>query len=305
MKGIGVLLFFFLAICNFAFAQSSFPTLEKVKQLKLLESTRDDILEILSNDIFLPHDASYHYERFFAEDAIIGVSYSSGKCSEESEDWKIPEWKVTEISISPKDFINIKDVGIDYSKFRKERLHNDYKKLYVYYDKKAGVAILAYGNRVESVMFSPSEKDFPKLCDKPEVKEYYSNKRWLRDPEMKNATYHNFPPASVVGLDLSQDEIIIRCDAVNTTQDKNCADSNKKIYISTTVVNPMNDVLSYDYRISGGKLVGQGAKVVWDLSGVRAGTYKITAIADSGCGPCGKWMTKTVVVKECTNCSRK
>jgi hypothetical protein len=47
-----------------------------------------------------------------------------------------------------------------------------------------------------------------------------------------------------------------------------------------------------------GKIVGYGAKVVWDLTGVKAGTYTITAAANDGCGLCGKFVTKTVVVKD-------
>lgn len=61
----------------------------------------------------------------------------------------------------------------------------------------------------------------------------------------------------------------------------------------------------YDYKVSGGKIIGQGANVVWDLSGVKPGTYTITAAVDDGCGLCGKSIIRTVVVKECPNCSVK
>lgn len=304
MKKIIILTIFSLAICSFTFAQSPLPGLDKVKQIKLLESTRDDVLEILTNDIFPSSDASYHYERFYTEDAIISVFYSSGKCSEEGDDWDIPEWKVTEIRISPKNSIRIKDIGIDYSKFRKERPFKDYKDLYVYHDKKAGIAIMAYGNRIEFIAFTPPEKDFPLLCNKTEVKKFYSDKRWLRDSSMKDSTYHNFPPPDVVGLDLSRNEIIIGCDSIGKAQNKSCAENTKEVSVSTTIINPMNDVLTYVYYISAGKIIGQGAKVVWDLSGVKAGTYKITAVADNGCGPCGKYITKMIVIKEYPDCQQ-
>lgn len=308
MKRIIFILVFDFAICGLVFAQSPLADLDKARCIKLLEATRENVVRIIANDIFPVSDISqlgsksYYYERFYTEDAVVSVSYSSGKCSEEDEDWNVPEWRLTEITVAPKDLIKIQDIGIDYSKFRKERLRKDYKDLYVYHDKKAGIAIIAYGDRVEFVIFTPSEKDFSLLCDKPEVKKYYSGKKWLRDPAMKNATYHNFPPPKVVGLDLSQNEIIIGCDSVETMQNKSCAEVSKEISVSTSIVNPMNDAVFYAYYISGGKIVGRGAKVVWDLSGVKVGTYKITAVADNGCGPCGRYLTKTVVVKECHDC---
>jgi hypothetical protein len=303
MKNIVIFFFLFSAMCGFALAQSILPTLEKVKQLKLLESTRTDAIKLLSNEDVGYYDSSdFYYSDFYAEDANVRVFYSSGNCFSEDEDWNISEGKITEVRVVPKGSITIRDIGVDYSKLRKERPRRDYKKLYAYHDKKAGIEVWVYGDRVEHVNFSPSEKDFALLCDKPEVKEYYSSKRLLRNPSMKNATYHNFPPADVIGLDLSRSEIMIGCNPADKEQNKSGAADKKEISVFTTTINPMNDVLTYDYRISGGKIVGKGAKVVWDLSTVKAGIYKITAVADSGCGPCGKWITKTIVLKDCSDC---
>ncbi len=77
-----------------------------------------------------------------------------------------------------------------------------------------------------------------------------------------------------------------------------CADKNCLTDISTEVFNPENDVITYEYSVSGGKIVGRGAKVVWDLSGVAPGTYTIRVFADDGCGDCGKSITQTVTVVE-------
>lgn len=73
------------------------------------------------------------------------------------------------------------------------------------------------------------------------------------------------------------------------------------VRVSTTAVDPENDVLTYNYTVSGGRIVGQGANVTWDLSGVNPGTYTITAGVDDGCGVCGKTETKTIEVTNC-NC---
>ena len=46
-------------------------------------------------------------------------------------------------------------------------------------------------------------------------------------------------------------------------------------------------------------IVGSGANVTWDLSGVRPGTYTITVGADNGCGVCGTTKTETITVRDC------
>ena len=71
---------------------------------------------------------------------------------------------------------------------------------------------------------------------------------------------------------------------------------------TTTATDPENDVLTYEYTVSGGRIVGQGANVNWDLSGVRAGTYTITSGVNDGCGICGQTKTETITVAECDDC---
>jgi len=125
-------------MCSFTFAQSPRFNLNKVKEIKLLESNRDDVMKILANDSLVIYNGfNGSYEQVFSrENEMIKVSYSNGKCSSDSErdydyeDWNVPEWKVTKITVTPKDFIPIKDIGIDYSKFRKEkeRLYENRKK---------------------------------------------------------------------------------------------------------------------------------------------------------------------------------
>jgi hypothetical protein len=71
------------------------------------------------------------------------------------------------------------------------------------------------------------------------------------------------------------------------------------IDVSATAVDPENDVLTYNYTVSGGRIVGSGANVQWDLSGVNPGSYTITAGVDDGCGLCGQTQTKTITIAEC------
>jgi len=61
-------------------------------------------------------------------------------------------------------------------------------------------------------------------------------------------------------------------------------------------------VLTYNYTVSGGRIVGTGANVQWDLSGATPGTYTITTGVDDGCGVCGKTDTQTITIAECADC---
>lgn len=314
MKKIIALIIFSLAMCNLAFSQSPLAELNKVKSIKLLESTRDDAIKILADDsLNFIESSDFHFLDFSMMNANVRIYYASGNCSEKSEDWNIPEYIVTEIEVSPKDSIEIKNaatglfkgIEIDYSKLRKERRYGKTKGRYVYHDKFSGIAVTTRNDVIETISFSPSKKDYSRLCGTEEVRKYYSSKKWNRYPEMKKAIIDYNEWANVVNLTLDKTEITAHCDSPDTPQSKSCSDGVKKISVSTVAVDPENDVLTYFYKVSGGKIIGQGANVVWDLTGVKAGTYTITAGADDSCGICGKYITKTIMVRECPDCSVK
>jgi PKD-like domain len=107
------------------------------------------------------------------------------------------------------------------------------------------------------------------------------------------------PPANVTAVALSQDTVTLPCpERTRAKEGANCSD-NQTINVTTTAVDPDNDPLTYQYTVSGGRIVGQGANVSWDTSGLRPGTYTITTAVDDGCGFCGQTQTKTITVKEC------
>ena len=108
-------------------------------------------------------------------------------------------------------------------------------------------------------------------------------------------------PANVTGLTLSDNEIVLGCPADSTAPEGQCSDSTS-VTVTTTAVDPENDVLTYNYTVSGGRITGTGANVTWDLGGVQAGTYTITSGVDDGCGLCGQTKTETVKVVPCPNC---
>lgn len=97
-------------------------------------------------------------------------------------------------------------------------------------------------------------------------------------------------PGNVENLKLSKTEI--------NRDGSNNAKSLNEIEVFTEAVDPESDPLTYQYTVSCGKIVGQGEKVIWDLSDAAPGTYTITAAVDDGCGFCGRTVTKEVKVSD-------
>ncbi len=103
--------------------------------------------------------------------------------------------------------------------------------------------------------------------------------------------------ANVTGLTLSRNEVTASC-----LVSQNYCLGSMGIGVYTEAVDLENDVLTYNYIISGGKIIGQGSKVTWDLSGEKPGIYTITAGVDDGCGICGKTITKETKIINCSDC---
>ena len=68
------------------------------------------------------------------------------------------------------------------------------------------------------------------------------------------------------------------------------------IKVQTVAVDPEGDVLTYNYKVTGGRVVGTGTNVFWDVTAVMPGTYTITAGVDDGCGVCGETITRSVTI---------
>jgi len=68
--------------------------------------------------------------------------------------------------------------------------------------------------------------------------------------------------------------------------------------VSTKAIDFEDDPLTYNYTITAGKIIGTGANVKWDLTGVLPGTYEIKVAVDDGCGECGKTVTRSFTVKK-------
>ncbi|MFV0387446.1 MAG: hypothetical protein ACK5NT_01730 [Pyrinomonadaceae bacterium] len=108
-------------------------------------------------------------------------------------------------------------------------------------------------------------------------------------------------PAVVKSVNLSSKELTLPCPAGQKSE-RECNDD-MTVNVSTDASDIDNDPLTYNYTVSAGRIVGSGSNVTWDLSGVGAGEYTITAGVDDGCGVCGDVKTETVKVVECEGCT--
>lgn len=106
-------------------------------------------------------------------------------------------------------------------------------------------------------------------------------------------------PANVTNLELGETRITGRCGPGQRPVDPARCTDDMSVNVTTTAVDPENDVLTYQYTVSGGRIVGQGANVSWDLTGAQPGTYTITAGVDDSCGVCGTTQTRTITVETC------
>jgi hypothetical protein len=109
------------------------------------------------------------------------------------------------------------------------------------------------------------------------------------------------PFANVDSVVLGSTEIVIPCPA-GTVSPNPCPDGSTITVATRGSSSDPTDVLTYNYTVSGGRIVGTGANVTWDLSGVRPGTYTVTAGVDNGCGVCGTTKTETITVRDCAGC---
>jgi hypothetical protein len=74
------------------------------------------------------------------------------------------------------------------------------------------------------------------------------------------------------------------------------------VEVTAVASDPENDVLTYNYSVSGGRITGNGFRIKWDLSEAPPGTYTIRAAVDDGFGIFGKTQTKTITVLSQPSC---
>jgi hypothetical protein len=289
MKSLSIALFLTLAFAGSTLGQTFSGIVAKVRPIKLLESTRDDVKRILHD--YDSSDDVGHHQRFSNDALTIIVEYSSGACTEDpneedaSEIWNVKEWTVTRIEVDLDESISLRSAGPNLSTFKKESRYPETDDSFVFHSKAAGFALKTYEDEIERLIFFPPRASSNKLCRiASAAKGFYIRKGWFSQarPYDYACVLLNLP-ANVQEMNLNASEID--------------AGSNTTISVATVAIDPENDVLTYNYKVSAGRIIGQGSSVEWDLTGVSAGTYSITVGVDDGVGVVGKTVTKTVVVK--------
>jgi hypothetical protein len=118
-------------------------------------------------------------------------------------------------------------------------------------------------------------------------------------PCKRPPTGENNKAPDVTDLSLSRTEVAASCPSGQVPQEGAACSDKMTVLVTSAAVDPEEDVLMYQFTVSGGRIVGQGANVTWDLTGIAPGTYTITAGVDDGCGICGQTQTRTITVKSC------
>ena len=307
MRRILPILFLISTMCGLVSAQSFLVELNKIRKIKLLESTRQDVKKILADyksdedegtDKKAKKAELVYFETFSSKIADIEIEYVEGKCSDDDDEWNGPEGKVKSIKILLDKPVKFADFNFDFSDFRKEQKYANVEDLFVYHNKNLGIAFEVSDGEIQTVHLFPTNSYYSYLCENEEaeeLREFYLTESFFGNSKLKDRVIIEHYPAYITELTLNFNEIIIGC--INEEKSKNCSNNDGKISVTTVAFDPENDILTYRYTVSAGRIIGKGAKVVWDLSGVQPGTYTITAGVDDGCGVCSETVTKTVVVK--------
>jgi hypothetical protein len=114
----------------------------------------------------------------------------------------------------------------------------------------------------------------------------------------------------VKNVTLSRTELTTFCGT-----DKTNSDNPLTIEVTSESLTPDPELVTdFIYTVTGGNIIknfpsnietrGQKAKVIWDLSDVKPGTYTITVEVNNRCPSCGPIITKEVKVLNCLKNAR-
>lgn len=90
-----------------------------------------------------------------------------------------------------------------------------------------------------------------------------------------NLTATPTPVKSSEAEEISLDKNIVCIPCPPGYRPREGADCDTNMRITVSSAKPENKMLEYEYTISGGRIIGEGAKVIWDMTGAKPGTYQI------------------------------
>lgn len=113
----------------------------------------------------------------------------------------------------------------------------------------------------------------------------------------------NSPPI-IESVTLSPEEIVLPCPDRNIQN--SCSKGPDSVEVTTIASDPDGDTLynikeCYIYEPSRGRVVGQGSKVIWDLSGLGPGEYTLKVKVSDGLLE-SELVEKKIVVRPCPRC---
>lgn len=83
---------------------------------------------------------------------------------------------------------------------------------------------------------------------------------------------------------------------------ENCTKNKPLIKVSTIVKNNKDKDLKFHYFVTGGKIIGEGANIVWDFNGEKPGKYSVTVGIGKESVIKGKTITRTLDFSYCPLC---
>jgi hypothetical protein len=154
----------FVVVCSLnsaANAQEPFWYL-KIKAIKLLSSTYDDVLQVLGSPLNTPTERDL-FEYFAVSGGRVYVTFASGPCDGrigregQRSGWSVPRWTVTSLTFRPERPLKIKNLSIRKRGFRRYK-SSDVPGAYSYENEKSGVDFFVKRNgEIETVTFEPPQ----------------------------------------------------------------------------------------------------------------------------------------------------
>jgi hypothetical protein len=115
--------------------------------------------------------------------------------------------------------------------------------------------------------------------------------RAFSKPGKPGSVLPNTPPT--VELKASKDNIVLRCEP--GTAETCTPDACKLAILSANASDADRDQVLYTFTTTGGRIMGDGSAVIWDLGSVQPGSYTASVEVDDGCG-CIAFSSTTVSV---------
>lgn len=161
------LLTLLLASCTVSLtAQEAIPLFDKLKDLKLLRSTRADVVRILGT----PSGSSSEYlPKYRLAEGAVSVEYSRGLCaSVKNGGWDVAAFTLTRIFFEPSKPLTPKQLGFHLSSFIKNEI-DDVPGAFSYENERMGINFtLKRSGHVESIEIYPTPEHDELACKGPQ-----------------------------------------------------------------------------------------------------------------------------------------